>query len=122
MANICKRYKLGTTNGPRQTKVEWRNTPLPSPTLYCRDSVYAAYAELCGPDDILDALWGDVQNCAGVGVAAAGLAAIFASPAAATAAFEAAFKGCLAAKIAARVNEIQVHLGVDDETGDWGPC
>lgn len=61
MASTCKRYKLGSTNGPRQTKVVWRNDGFlgtSSPTLYCRDSVYAAYAELCGPDDILDALYG----------------------------------------------------------------
>jgi hypothetical protein len=125
MASVCKRHKLGSTNGPRQSKVVWTNDGFlgtPSPTLYCRDSVYAAYAELCGPDDILDALWGDVQNCAGVAAGAATLAAIFASPAAATAAFEAAFKGCLAAKVASRVDEIQVHLGTSDETGDWGPC
>jgi hypothetical protein len=125
MASVCKRHRLGSTNGPRESKVEWTNDGpfgTPSPTLRCRDSLYVAYAELCGPDDILDALWGDVQNCAGVAAGAATLATIFASPGAATAAFETAFKGCLATKIADRVNEIQVHLGVSNETGDWGAC
>jgi hypothetical protein len=112
-------------NGPRESKVEWTNDGFlgtPSPTFRCRDSLYVAYAELCGPDDILDAMWDDVKNCAGVGVTAATLAAIFASPGSATAAFEAAFKTCLATKVDARTNEIQVHLGVANETGDWGPC
>lgn len=125
MASVCKRHRLGSMNGPRESKVEWTNEGFlgtPSPTLRCRDSLYVAYAELCGPEDILDALWTDVQNCAGVAAAAATLAAIFASPGAATGAFEAAFKGCLATKISDRVNEIQVHLGVSNETGDWGPC
>jgi hypothetical protein len=125
MASICKQHKIGSTNGPRQTKVEWRNEPpfgIPSPTLYCRDSVYAAYAELCGPDDIIDTMWSDVQTCAGVAASAATLAAIFASPAAALPAFETAFKACLAAKVAGRVDEIQVHLSTADETGDWGSC
>ena len=125
MTSVCKRHPLGSTNGPRQTKVEWTNDGpfgTPSPTLRCRDSRYTAYAELCGPDDILNSLWGDVQNCAGVAAGAATLAAIFASPAAATAAFEAAFKGCLTVKVGARVDEFQVHLGVSDETGDWGAC
>lgn len=125
MASVCKRHKIGSMNGPRETKVEWRNDGpfgLPSPTLYCRDSLYAAYAELCGPEDILNDLWGDVQNCAAVGAAAATLAAIFASPGAATATFEVAFKECLKNKIEGRINEIQVHLGVSNETDDWGPC
>jgi len=125
MASICKKHKIGSTNGPRQNKVVWTNDGIfgtPSPTMYCRDSLYGAYAELCGPDDILDTLWGDVQNCAGVAASAAGLAAIFASPAAALPAFEASFKACLAARVAGRVDEIQVHLGTYDETGDWGPC
>ena len=119
MASVCKKHPIGSMNGPRQSKVEWHGI---SPTLYCRDSRYVAYAEFCGPDDILDALWGDVQNCAVAAAGAATLAAIFASPGAATAAFEVAFKGCLAARIQDRVNEIQVHLSVADETGEWGSC
>lgn len=125
MASVCKQHKIGSMNGPRQQKVVWTNDGFlgtPSPTLYCRDTVYAAYAELCGPDDILDTLWGDVQNCAGFAAGATTLAAIFSSPVAATAVFEASFKTCLAAKIEGRVDEIQVHLGTSDETGDWGPC
>lgn len=112
-------------NGPRQQKVVWRNNGplgLPSPTLYCRDTLYQAQAELCGPSDILADFWGDVQQCAQVGLGAATLAAIFTSPAGALPAFSGAFKICLQAKIGDRINEVQVHLSVNDTTGDWGPC
>jgi len=125
MASICKKERLGSMNGPREQKLEWTNDGpfgTPSPTLRCRDSLYVAYAELCGPDDIINTLWGDVQQCVQTGLAAAGLATIFSSPAGATTAFETAFKGCLAAKVAGRVDEIQVHLSVANETGDWGAC
>jgi len=42
MASICKRHRLGSTNGPRESKVEWTNNGpfgTPSPTLRCRDSL-----------------------------------------------------------------------------------
>ena len=125
MAQVCKEHSLGWTKGIRQTKVEWRNDGpfgIPIPTLYCRDTIYTAYAELCGPDDIIDTLQEDVKNCINVALGAAALTSIFASPGAATPAFEAAFKGCLTAKIGERVNEIGVHLTVKDTTGDWGAC
>ena len=125
MAQVCKEHSLGWTKGIRQSKVVWRNNGpfgTPSPTVYCRDTIYTAYAELCGPDDIIDTLQEYVNDCIKVGLAAATLTTIFASPGAATPAFEAAFKGCLSAKIGDRINEIGVHLTVKDTTGDWGKC
>ena len=125
MAQVCKQQSIGSTNGPRQTKLEWTNDGpfgTPSPTMRCRDSYYTAYAELCGPDDIINELWGDVQQCITTAVGTGILTSIFGSPAAATPAFEAAFKLCLTAKVGNRVDEIQVHLSVADETGDWGAC
>lgn len=122
---VCKKHTIGSTKGPRQTKLEWTNDGpfgTPSPTLRCRDSYYSAYAEFCGPEDILNDLWGDVQQCAVGAAAAATLASIFASPGAATPGFAATFKACMYAKVGARVDEIQVHLSVADETGDWGAC
>lgn len=119
MASICKRHPVGSMNGPKQTKVTWHGI---SPTLHCRDSHYVAYAEFCGPDNILDTLWSDVQNCAVTAAGIATLTAIFTSPGTATVAFEAAFKACLTTKTTNRVDDIQVHLGVSDETGDWGAC
>ncbi len=125
MAQVCREEELGWTKGIRQTKLVWTNDGFlgtPSPTLYCRDTRYTAYAELCGPDDILNTLWSDVQSCVQTALVASALTSIFASPAAATPAFEATFKGCLIAKIGDRINEIGVHLTVKDTTGDWGPC
>ena len=125
MAQICKEHSLGWTKGIRQQKLEWTNDGpfgTPSPTLRCRDTIYTAYAELCGPDEILDTLWADVQTCIMAALAASALTTIFASPAAATPAFEASFKGCLTAKIGDRINEIGIHLTVRDTTGDWGAC
>jgi hypothetical protein len=122
---ICKRHNVASTKGPRQSKVVWTNNGFlgtPSPTLSCRDSFYTAYVELCGPEDILNDLWGDVQQCAVTAAVAATGAAIFASPASATPAFTAAFNACMSAKIGERVKEIQIHLSVADETGEWGPC
>lgn len=125
MANICKEQSLGWTKGIRQSKVVWTNDGFlgtPSLTLYCRDTIYTAYAELCGPDDILENLWTDIKSCIETALAASALTTIFASPAAATPAFEASFKGCLFAKIGDRINEIGIHLTVRDTTGDWGAC
>lgn len=122
-AAACAKHSIGRINLPRQSKteVDWGRFP-PGVTLRCRDAWITAYATICGPEDIINGLLNDVISCIGVGVAAAGLSAIFAGPAAALPAFEAAFKGCLATKIDSRVNEITVSLSTEEETGDWGPC
>lgn len=122
-AAACSKHSLGRIPLPRQSKtdVDWGCIP-PCVTLRCRDAWITAYATICGPEDIINGLLNDVIACIGVGVAAAGLSAIFAGPAAAAPAFEAAFKGCLSTKIDERVKEISVSLSTEEETGDWGPC
>lgn len=122
-SSACSKHTLGRISLPRQSKtdIDWGCIP-PCVTLRCRDAWTTAYATICGPEDIINGLINDVINCVGAGVAAAGISAIFAGPAAALPAFEAAFKACLTAKIGDRVNELSVSLSTEEETGDWGPC
>lgn len=122
-AAACSRHRLGIANLLRQSKseIDWGCFP-PCLTLRCRDAWLIAYATICGPEEIINQLINDIINCVEVGVAAAGLSAIFAGPAAALPAFEAAFKGCLASKVDQRIDEISVSLTVEEETSNWGPC
>lgn len=122
-AVACSRHSLGRINLPRQTKTEidWDCFP-PCVTLRCRDAWVSAYATVCGPEDIVNGLIDDVVHCVGIGLAAAGLSAIFAGPQAALPAFEVAFKTCLYDKVKDRVNEISLSLSTEEETADWGAC
>jgi hypothetical protein len=125
MAQVCKRFSVGSTGKIRESKVEWSNDGpfgLPSPTLRCRDGWNEAYVEFCGPDDIIEQAWGDLQECAKYAAATATLVAIFASPAGALPAFKAAFYGCIEVKSQQASEQVGVALGVEHESGDWGAC
>lgn len=125
MATACRRVSLGTAGHIREQKVEWTNDGpfgTPSPTLRCRDGWNEAYAEFCAEEVTLNEVWNDVEQCAVVGAAAAGVAAIFASPSAALPAFKTAFYACLKAKVAEKADSVHVDLAVEHRSGDWGGC
>jgi hypothetical protein len=76
--------------------VEWRNDGIfgtPSPTYIQTPQRVYAYAVVETPT--VAGIQNDVQQCAVQGAAAAGLAAIIASPAGAMPAFQAQFESCL---------------------------
>lgn len=116
---VCQRHKLGWATIGRESKVEWNGL---SPTLRCRDRNATAYCLVCGESDVVNKFVNDIISCLGAGLAAAGIAAIIISPAAATPAFAAAFKACLVTKIGDIANSLTVNLEVTTETTDWGPC
>ena len=67
------------------------------------------YAEVCGPDDLLNNSWHDIVNCA-LTAATATLATIPTTDGSpdSLATFQAAFTPCATAKMGARAGEIQV--------------
>jgi hypothetical protein len=115
----CRRTELGRVDGVPEFKVEWEGSPIPYPVLYTRKSRIVAYAEICAPQDLLGALWGDMAKCAAVAGGAGLLAAIIASPAAALPAFKEAFMACIAARLGDRADEIGVALSTRQEHGEW---
>jgi hypothetical protein len=87
------KIEIGWMNLLPCVRVEWN----PWPELYTAEQRLYAFA-IVPPNSIAERLFSEVKACVGTAVAAAGLAAIFASPGAAFGAFTTTFKGCLTAK------------------------
>jgi hypothetical protein len=90
------RVELGWGNITPCSKVEWRNDGIfgtPSPTVVTAEQRVHAYAVVETPT--VAGIQNDIQQCAVQGAAAAGLAAILASPAGAMPAFQAQFDSCI---------------------------
>lgn len=91
-----QKVELGWGNITPCSTVEWRNDGpfgTPSPTLIESEQRVYAYAVVETPT--VPGIQNDIQQCAVQGAAAAGLAAIIASPAGAMPAFQAQFESCL---------------------------
>lgn len=114
---VCVRRRLGWMKINRETKLEW-----PGPTLRCRDRNAHAWAVICGPDDLVNAIVNDIMNCAAHAAVVAGIAAIIASPSVALPVFAEAFKACIIQKIGDQVQKLSINLEVTSETTDWGAC
>lgn len=112
-----RKVEIGHIDGVPEVKVEWEGGWIKHPVLYHRDSKVIAYAEFSAPG--INEIWGDITTCAAGAAAAAGIAAILASPAAALPAFKAAFLACLVPKIGERANQISVALSTKQEHGEW---
>jgi hypothetical protein len=118
--STCTRVELGRHGSVPELKVVWEGRPIPRPITYTRTSSLVAYAELCGPDVTMNEAWHQIVSCALAGAAAAGIAAIVASPPTALGAFKTAFEACLVGKIAERAKEIRVALSTHQEpNGPW---
>lgn len=92
----ANRIQLGWGNITPCSTVEWRNDGFlgtPSPTVKTAEQRVYAYAVVEAPN--LGGIQNDIQQCAVQGAAAAGLAAIIASPAGAMPAFSAQFQSCM---------------------------
>jgi len=90
------KVELGWGNITPCSKVVWRNNGLvglPSPTTKFAEQRVYAYAVVDVPS--VGGIQNDVQQCAVQGAAAAGIAAIISSPAAAMPAFQTRFQSCL---------------------------
>lgn len=120
MASVCKKQELGSLPfGVPEFKVEWEGHPIPHPVTYTRQSKVTAYAEFCGPDNIINNSWNDIRTCAISAAGVAAVAAIIANPPAALPAFKAAFIACLVGKIGDEAKHLNVALSTQQESGDW---
>lgn len=120
MSQVCRQTKLGQLPfGVPEFKVEWEGHPIPHPVTYTRQSRLSIYAEFCGPDNIINGVWNDIETCALAAAGAAALSSIAESPVGALPTFKAAFMGCIIAKVGNQANEISVALSSKQESGDW---
>lgn len=109
--------EIGRIKTHRESKLEW-----PGPTLRCRDHYVCEYADINVPDNLADAAWRKLVNCAlGAGIAA-GVAAIIASPVAALPVFESVFVPCITQELGNLASGISVGLHTNEATAAWGPC
>lgn len=114
--SICKKVLLGSLPfGVPEIKIEWQGTPIPRPVTYTRQSKVTAYAELCGPEDVLNSFWEQLRSCAIGAATAAGLSTIIAGPQIALPAFQASFVACVDDK----AKSVQVGLSTEQEVGGW---
>lgn len=88
--------------------------------LKCRTSCTEIVAEFSHPS--LDQIWTDVQDCANIAAAAAGVAALLSGGAAAIAAFKASFYGCITAKCGDWAAAVQISVFGREKTGNWRWC
>jgi len=88
--------------------------------LKCRTSCTEIVAEFSHPS--LDQIWTDVQDCANIAAAAAGIAALLSGGAAAVAAFKASFYGCISAKCGDWAAVVQISVFGREKTGNWRWC
>ena len=117
MANVCKKLELGSLPfGVPEFKVEWKGL---RPVMDTRQSKVTAFAEFCGPANVLNNSWKDIRTCAVSAAAVAALAAIIANPPAALPAFKAAFITCLTGKIGATAKQLKIALSTKQSSGAW---
>ena len=120
MGNVCRKVKLGQLPfGVPEFKVEFEGHPIPHPVTYTRQSRLSVYAEFCGPDNIINGVWNDIETCALVAAGAAALSSLAESPVGALPTFKAAFLACLIAKVGDQAKQISVALSTSQESGDW---
>lgn len=120
MGSTCRQIELGRSGSIPEVMVKWEGSPIPLPVTYYRTSSMVAYAEVCGPDDIITNSWNDIVGCALAAAGVATVAAIIAGPEAALPAFQASFVPCLTGKLQARAREIQVALSTQQKPNeDW---
>jgi hypothetical protein len=79
MSYTCRRIELGRHGSVPETMVNWEGSPIPTPYAYFRTTSLVAYAELCTPDNLGDAAWTEIVNCARNAGIAAGIATIVAA-------------------------------------------
>jgi len=119
-----QRLELGRRESDPEWKVKWSCEAKPVPALYIRKTAIVAYAEICGPSDLLTAHWPRIVNAAiGAGVAA-GIATIIATPSAALPIFQIEFRKLLQTKgaIAAEDNLQVALLAKQQAHGPWCRC
>lgn len=122
---VFQRLELGRRELSPEWKVEWDcEADPPKPMLYIRKSAVVAYAEICGPDEYVNANWPRIVNAAITAGVAAGIATIIATPSAALPVFQAEFQRQLQGKGCAAADErVQVALSARQEAnGPWGQC
>jgi RNA polymerase sigma factor (sigma-70 family) len=119
-----QRLELGRRESDPEWKVKWSCEAKPVPALYIRKMAIVAYAEICGPGELLTAHWPRIVNAAiGAGVAA-GIATIIATPTAALPIFQMEFRKLLQSKGAiAAEDTLQVALLAKQQAhGPWCRC
>lgn len=95
------RIDLGYGNITPCSTLEWRNEPpfgIPVPTYRTSPQIVHAYADVSAPS--VANIQNDVQQCAVQGAAAAGIAVIITSPAAAMPVFKGQFDSCMQGRTA----------------------
>src|SRR5260370_39269544 len=120
MPQVSRQVELGRSGSVPEVMVKWEGHPVPAPIVYHRTSSMVAYADINGPDDLLNDAWRDIVGCALSAAGAATLAAIIAGPVGALPAFKAVFSPCLVTKMEARAGEVQVALSTQQKANeDW---
>lgn len=115
-----RREKIASVpGGVPEFKVEWKGHPIPKPVTYTRQSDVALFAEISGPDNVMNDGVNAIRECAVAALGTAAVAAIIADPAAAVPAFKAAFIACMAGKIGDEAKQLDVGLSTQQESGDW---
>lgn len=109
MAN--RTVDLATVAGPPEVRVH-------NFSLQNRTTTFHAFLDVTGPDDILNAAWDGIKQCALIAASGAVIGAIFSSGSAALPAFLASFQPCIASKgIELAADAFQIR--VETEHGPW---
>jgi RNA polymerase sigma factor (sigma-70 family) len=121
---VFQLLELGRRELGPEWKVEWLGDCLPTPTLYIRKMAIVAYAEICGPSDLVSAHWPQIANAALAAGGAAGIATIIATPTAAIPVFRAEFHRHLRDVIGGPPDaRLQIALSTkQDSNGLWSAC
>ncbi|MFO0967212.1 MAG: hypothetical protein U0793_16735 [Gemmataceae bacterium] len=122
MDYVFQRVELGRRELSPEWKIEWNCETAPKPVLFIRKCAVVAYAEICGPSDLIAAHWPRIVSAAlGAGVAA-GIATIIATPTAALPVFQTEFRRQLGGR-GAEEERVQVALSARQEAnGPWVEC
>jgi RNA polymerase sigma factor (sigma-70 family) len=121
---VFQRLELGRRELTPEWKVEWKCDETPRPVLYIRKMAMVAYAEICGPEELVTANWPRIVNAAIAAGVASGIATIIATPTAALPVFRAELQKHLNGKGPAGTdNQLQLALSAHREpNGPWMEC
>ncbi len=124
MDRVFKRIELGRQSTGPEWKVEWHGDDRPEAALFIRKLSMVAYAEICGPEEIVNDYWAQITTAAIAAGVAAGIATIIATPTAALPVFRAEFAKQLGAKSPRGVTDnVRVALSAQQRpNGPWGEC
>jgi hypothetical protein len=116
--------ELGRRELIPEWKVEWDCDPSPRPVLHIRKLAMVAYAEICGPEEFINAHWQRIVNAAVAAGVAAGIATIIATPTAALPVFQTEFYKQIQGKVGnEREEKVRVGLSATHEAnGPWREC